>query len=251
MAAPKKKTPTAKDPKKPEPSADEPDEPDEPDDDALNERINAIVTSHTKRLQKTLSKQFDEIRALLAKPEPAADETETDETEADETEAKPAKDAASRRLEKRVAAAEKRAAAAEEREKKQAEQARAAEERSTIGAALTKAGITNPTLHEAALSLLANKGMIARDDAGLVRIKGKDKYQLEELLDVDTGVAQWLKTDGKAFLPPTDAGGSGASPSTGAGSETMTRSDYAKLDKREQAMIELDRASRGLPPLAS
>lgn len=249
MPGPKKKTPAIKDPKK-KPEETETEETEETEgEDELNERINAVVTSHTKRLEKKIGKQFDELKALLVKTEPDTDADEPD-TDADEPAAK-TKDADTRRLEKRVAAAEKKAQAAEQREREQAEKARSSEERSLVAGALTKAGVTNPALHEAALALLFSKGQVMRDEAGHVRVKGKDKYQLEAVLDVDSGVAQWLKAEGKAFLPPADAGGSGASPSLGAGGDTLTRTEFAKLDKAQQARIEIERASVGLPPLGA
>lgn len=84
------------------------------------------------------------------------------------------------------------------------------EERSALTEALRKAGIPDGRLGGAVSYLFLDQKKIVRDKEGNITWPVKrDGY--EDPLSIEQGVAEWLKTDeGKAYLPPVDATGSGS-----------------------------------------
>lgn len=99
----------------------------------------------------------------------------------------------------------------QEREKAEADK-RAQEERVAASEALASGGVTEAPRVKAALAVLASEGRIVRDEKGGICFRVQGKFG-EELVPVAEGVRGWLATeDGKLFVPPRDAKGSGTSP---------------------------------------
>jgi hypothetical protein len=261
----KPKTPPKKKPDDDEDDKPDGEKPDGDDDDEDDDRkINAIVTSRVNRALKPLLKEITGLKEALTKATAKPDSDDEDDDDADDGETPPAagkkpegkpSKGESRKLsamEKRLKAAEDRADAAEKAQKEAADKAKLQEENSTIYAALAKAGISDPKVQRAVASTLREDELIVRDEeTGKIRFKSVDKYGTEDLVDPESGLGKWLKSDGKAFLPAVAAGGSGAGGSAlrnAAGSQ-QTKADLSKLSKRERAVIDLERASSGLPPL--
>lgn len=264
-----KKIPPKKPVNPPKPDGDEEDtgadeggESDGDDSEEDNDRkINAIVTNRVNRALKPLSKLIEGLNAKIdsmSKPKEGDDSDDPDDEEDTEPQrptkrgSKPNKQLTA--LEKRVRDAEERAQNAEKAQKDQAEKALRQEEDSAITAALQKAGITDPRVAKAiTLSLRADELIVRDDETNKVRFKSVDKHGYEDLVDPDTGLGKWLKSDGKAFMPAVAAGGSGAggTASQQVGRANMSKQEIGKLSPREKAAIDLERASRGEPPLES
>jgi hypothetical protein len=79
------------------------------------------------------------------------------------------------------------------------------EERQHLTAALRASGVSEPMIRTLVPYLHSEAGKVKRgDDGSIVFVHDDEEHPLEK------GVAAWLKTeDGKAYLPPVDAGGSG------------------------------------------
>lgn len=265
MAKPKTPPKPSKNPPKPDTDEEDPSgeggegEDDDEDDDR---RINAIVTNRVNRALKPLSKQIADLTAALAasakKPEPGEGEGEGDDEDEESPPPKRASKASAGEskklsaLEKRVKDAEDRASKAEQAQKEQSEKALRAEEDGAIGVALQKAGFTDPKVIRAiTLSLRADELIVRDEETGKVRFKSVDKYGSEDLVDPDSGLGKWLKSDGKSFLPAVAASGSGAGGSNLQQTQQskLTKTEIGKLSPREKAQIDLERASQGLPPL--
>ena len=226
------------------------------DDEDQDRKINAIVTSRVNRALKPLTKTIEALTSRLeALSQPRSTDEDEEETDEEPAPRKGKSGGESKKLtalERRLKDAEDRAAKAEQAQKDQAEKALRQEENASISAALTKAGVTDPRVVRAITLALREEEMIVRDEeTGRVRFKTVDKYGTEDFVDPDSGVAKWLKSDGKAFLPAVPASGSGAGGSDAASVQQtkMSAGEIGKLSARERAAIEIDRASRGLPPL--
>lgn len=99
-----------------------------------------------------------------------------------------------------------------ERQAREAEkQARMSqEERTALSQALTAAGVDGARLKAAMALLYTEEKRIARNDKGEVGFKIQVAGGYEDVVSIEQGLTEWLKTDdGKAFLPPRAAGGSG------------------------------------------
>ncbi len=80
---------------------------------------------------------------------------------------------------------------------------------STAQAALVASDVPGDRV-KAAMALLQTEGLLEVAEDGSPVMKGKDKFGAEALIPVKDGIDDWLKTDeGKLFLPPTDAQGTG------------------------------------------
>lgn len=245
------KTPPKKNPPKNPPDDDQDDDQDESGDDEadrdLDNRINSVITNRLKRWGDTFAKRMEETLAKsLAGVKPAESQTEGDDQEGDQTPAgKKAKlDPKLSKMERELAETRKQLQEEKEAKAKADEQAKRAQERSILEQSLTEAGITG-TLRGGALALLLGEGRIVRDDEGNVKFKGQDKYGQEVLIDPAKGVKDWAKTDGKAYVPAIDAGGSGGGNANG----KLPKADVSKMSDRERASEEIRRATLGLPPL--
>lgn len=260
MAKPKTPPKQSKNPPKPDDDEEEtPGEGDEEEDDDEDDdrKINAIVTNRVNRALKPLTKQIADLTAALAaKAKPESDDEDDDDEEETPRSSKKGKsgvpDKKLTALEKRVKDAEERAANAEKAQQEQAAKAKIQEENAVIGAALQKAGITDPKVVKAITLSLREDELIVRDEeTGKPRFKTVDKYGSEDLVDPEVGIGKWIKTDGKAFVPAVQASGSGAG-GTGlqqTNGTKMSKAEISRLDAKQRAAIELERASRGQPPL--
>lgn len=97
-----------------------------------------------------------------------------------------------------------------ERKQVESESRRArAEEDDAVKSALMSAGVKDEARIRAALHTHRGEGRIKRDEAGTILfIKRTDSG--DEEVPLSKGIAEWAKTDeGKVFLPPSGAAGSG------------------------------------------
>lgn len=267
---PKPKTTPKPNPRTPETDPDDldlEDQEDEPNPEAMEKKINAIVTNRVKRALKPFEKLLGDlggkIDALGKKPaESTEDDQDEDQDEdpaqvitpgkaAAQTQEKPADAKWRKKMEKDLREEREKRETAEAAQAAAADKAKKDEERTTIMRALEKAGVTDPKAQRAAYLTMVEDGLVTRDDDGKICIKSVDKYGDEELVSPGAGASQWAKSDGKAFMPAVDAGGSGQGGAHNVNENTrkMTKQEYGKLDKVEKAKIELWRASNGMPPL--
>lgn len=104
------------------------------------------------------------------------------------------------------------------------------EERAALVSELRKAGIPEARIKGAAAWLHLEAGKIKRDADGEIVWPTKKSWG-EDNLSLSEGVAEWLLTDeGKEYLPPVDARGSGASPAKkgGKGNEKSEKAAAAE-----------------------
>lgn len=206
---------------------------DDDDDEALGERIsklvseqldaklNKAITGHFKREMPKFAEQIGAQVIAAMKPSAGDDDTNDDAgaggAGAGDGAGKGAKGkgggqsdevtAHIKRLEKQVAD-EKAARLKSENATKEAEQRRlATEENDLITKALMGAGVKDETHIEAALLLHRGRGRVKRNEEGeVVYVPGKDV----DPLPLAKGISDWAKSDeGKKFMPPSGAGGSG------------------------------------------
>lgn len=230
----------------PEVLQDPPDQ-DPPDDDAENQRINAIVTSRVKREMKPLLTALQEMRQMLqtreTPPEPKDDPAPNGAPAAPQADPVMAKQML--RIQKELEDERKARVAAEAARAEEAKASKRNEMRSQVQSLLAEAGITDRNLQRSALNILEEDGLILRDDNDRVRFKGTDKYGIETLYDPKVGLKSWLGTEGKSFLPPVDAGGSGTGGARTPGAKPNTRG----MSKEQIARINFERAFTGEPPI--
>lgn len=112
-----------------------------------------------------------------------------------------------------------------ERKQVESESRRArAEEDDAVKSALMASGVKDEARIRAALHTHRGEGRIKRDEAGTILfIKRTDSG--DEEVPLAKGIAEWSKTDeGKVFLPPSGASGSGGNaPKNGAGATKGTK----------------------------
>lgn len=100
---------------------------------------------------------------------------------------------------------EESAAAAEAEKNK----SRTQEERSQLMTALRKSGVDDARIAAAVAFIYLDQKLVRRDENDKVCMVFERDWG-EELVPVEKGAAEYLKTDsGKVFLPPIEAGGSG------------------------------------------
>lgn len=219
--------------KEPEVEQDPP-EANEDADRALDERIsrivNAAISTHSTRLKGTLSKEFDgllgPIKEALAKattpppPRDASNELDIERQKSMD----------------RIRELEDKYKAAESAREAEAQRALRVEERNVLQDALRKGGVDDARIRPAVALLYTEEQRIVRDDNGKVSMKVVGKYG-EELLPVDKAVAGWLQSDdGKIFLPPRGAAGSGSSHS-GRGKSADSPKDKAAQEKADAIRV--------------
>ncbi len=225
------------------------------DDGDDNQRINAIVTSRVKRALKPLEDMVKSLAETVGKMSPTKQADQDDEDDEDDEEQEPGKKpdtAVARKLDKlnKQLKNEREARKQAENAQKEAEEKRKRDEmRTHTNAALAKHGIKDPMLAKGAISILEENGVITRDDEGKIKYKSTDKYGIESLVEVDAGISQWIKGEGKSFLPAVDAGGSGQGSANAGGAGSVTKKDLAGMNPVQKARIAIERASMGLPPL--
>ena len=167
----------------------------------LREQLSGVPTQET--LAETIKASVTE---MLAAHAPAAPAKGAGDGESE----------AMKELRKKLEASDKRQQSlVDDLKKKDIEQQaildkqRRTEERQTLTAALEKAGVKT-TLRAAAVALLTERGLVKRDQDGNILFDHKDKDGNVEALPVEAGIGKWVATDeGKEYLPPKDAGGSG------------------------------------------
>jgi hypothetical protein len=194
------------------------------------DEINRIFDAREKRTLGKIDEMFKSRDAERAKAKEAR-RAEKDKAKAEKAAAKgaagpadgkgdPASEARFKALEKQLA--EERKLREEERSKRLAD-----EERSSVTEALTASGIVNV---KGALALLREDGRIGRSKDGQVIFKQPKEGYVEELAVLD-GIKAWADTDeGKFYLPPKGAAGSGA----GGGAAPGRRSGAAPTKEERQ-----------------
>ncbi len=228
-------------------------EDDEDTAEAENRRLNAIVTSRVKREMKSVNAtllQLQETLNKLAAPKAQdPDEDDDEETTGDKKEAQVDLKTSRKlsKLEKELAEEKQARKQAEVEKAQEQEKAKRTEMRTIYSAALQEHGVTDPKLLRAALNVLEEDGVMMRDEDGKVKFKGQDKYGIETNFDPKVGLKAWVATEGKSFVPAIEAGGSG----TGGARNTSTvgKKEFDKMDPKQRAAINLERACGGLPPL--
>ena len=110
---------------------------------------------------------------------------------------------------KREEARDAKIANIEAERKTEIEEKNRRQERDVLSIALKKHGVPDTRLRGAMSMLYSDDKVIRRDDDGNIRYVKQEEWG-EELVDVDKGVADFLKTDeGLSYLPPTGARGTG------------------------------------------
>lgn len=168
--------------------------------DAIAKVLAPVVEAHVKAATKDLPTAEGigkSIAAEVAKLKPAEDPPKDDKKDKPDA----ALTAKIDELQKSVKAAETA--------RLEAEQARKVDAgRSAARDALAKAGVPAEKLH-LVMPVIEASGVLdlAGDKPGW---KGKNSYGADDVLTLEEGAAAWVKTDdGKHFLPPVDAGGTG------------------------------------------
>jgi hypothetical protein len=107
------------------------------------------------------------------------------------------------------------------------------EERTALSQALTSRGVTGPHLKGAMALLYDAEKRIVRDDAGLVSFRIQ-RNGFEEVSPLERALDEWLNTDdGKTYMPPRQAQGSGTQP----GQPSRSGSTDGKMTKAEAAAM--------------
>lgn len=134
----------------------------------------------------------------------------------------------------RIAALEKTVEAEREARRQAEQKARTDRLHSETRAALLKAGVPQDRVH-LALAAIKDGGALSISDDGALGWKGKDKFGVDTTLTLEEGAKAWAGTsDGKAFLPPTGAQGTG----DGAGGVGGAKGP-STLPKREDGTYDL------------
>lgn len=111
------------------------------------------------------------------------------------------------------------------------------EEKTALSQALNANGVTGAKLRAAMAILYTEDKRISRDEKGEIGFKvprGSGQNTYEEMLPIEAGVVEWLKTDdGKEFAPPRNAHGSGTQPAT------LRRGQVTKEEKKAEALRQL------------
>lgn len=209
-------------------------------DEALAKKIQPILDAQNKAngvlTKAELDKRDADAKAAAEKAAKDAADAEAKKL-ADAEAAKkgnkaPEKDPAVAALEATVAELTKKATDAEAATKAERESARTAALYSATKDALVKAGIPADRVH-LALPAIKDAGVLAYD-GDRPGWKGTDpKTNTAAILDLSAGAAEWIKGDGKHFLPPKDIGGTGDGAGNGGGSgsnATPLRGTDGKLD---------------------
>lgn len=262
VQTPKKKKQKPEDPNElDDKTTEDPDDEDDDDKDAAeaeNRRLNAIVTSRVKREMKgintTLQAMQEQLTKLTTPKEEGVDEEDENEDGTPRT-VTPKEDPKLARkmskLEKELAEEKQARKQAEANAIQEQEKAKRNDMRGVYSAALTDLGVTDPKLLRAALNVLEEDGVMIRDEDGKIKFKGQDKYGIETNFDPKIGLKAWVATEGKSFVPAIDAGGSGTGGSRGTGNQSTSISakEFSRMDPKQKASINLERACSGLPPL--
>lgn len=184
------------------------------------EDFNRAASARDKRLEQRLEKMLAERAA--PKPAPADDDADEPQPAAAQGAAAPSSDAAIKRLEKMLERERKAREATEATLRDNAAKSARDEERSRLAEQLTAEGITGAKLKAAVALLHTEERRIKRNDQGSIVYVGDDGDET----DLKAGLKSWLSTDdGKSFLPPRGAQGSGTQPARGRLGEPLSPRD--------------------------
>lgn len=180
--------------------------------DLMVRHINGAVTTHLGRmrgdLEKSLSTQFSSLldeKFASFKPKDDKPDDKRDDKAGDKKD-----DPEKAKLRSDLDNLTKKLTQQEEERRAEREQLLRNEERSELMSRLREAGIPEPRVKGAVALLLHDAKAIKRNGENKIVWPVKRDWGTEDL-ELDAGVSEWLKTDeGKAFLPPKEAKGSGA-----------------------------------------
>lgn len=186
-------------------------------DERVNRVVNAAVSAHLTRVKGALSKDFEGLLAGALKP---VTDTISRLEAAHQSKSTAQGDSGSRdeviqgieraKYDDRIRELEERYKAAESAREAEQKARQRDEERSALADALRKGGVDDARIRPAVALLYTEEQRVSRDDANKIVMKMNGKYG-EEHISLDEAVTTWLKSDdGKMFLPPRGAGGSGS-----------------------------------------
>lgn len=178
-------------------------------DKALEERIgkiaNAAFTSQMKRQKPGVTAE-DLDKLLDARDAKKAELAEAERKAKGEGGGQAQNAPEIAKLTKQLEELKKKADAAEAKSTAQEKAAQIAEDKATVTKTLEAAGVPAGQRARIALNHLLSEGLVKRTDDGNLVFVGKDGEE-----DLADGITAFLKTeDGKLFLPPSGASGSGA-----------------------------------------
>lgn len=178
---------------------------------AIGGRLDAFRKSFMKDMEGLLSPLVARVAELGDKP----GEKQTEKQAVGESEEVS-------KLRKKVDGYEKRALEIEDERSKEKAAAMSRAREALVSDALSKVGISNPTVAKAAASLLLP--LVATADDGRIVAKRTNKYGIDEEIAVEDYVKDWSKTDdGKAFIPAKEVRSPGRVPGGGGGARTGTQ----------------------------
>lgn len=178
--------------------------------------INASVASHMKRdgfkqmIGETVASSVgDAVKQALAERGGSGD-GDGDNGKGKGSGDKPdPRDAEIARLNSEQEALRKKWEKAESDREAEKTKSRTTEERSQLSAALRAAGVDDARLPAAVAFMYLDAKLVKRDENDRICLRFERDWG-EELLPIEKGAVEYLKTDaGKVFLPPVDAAGSG------------------------------------------
>lgn len=181
--------------------------PSPPDPTLSDDRLNKAISTHMSRVRKTLAEQLTE--TITKSLSPIQEQLAGLSKRPGKGEDGEGEDEAKKQLQARIAELERKNQEAEQRAEQVRTQQRQSEERNALEASLRNAGIQPGLVRAAVSQLYTEDKRIGRDDDGQIVYKVK-RAGYDEELSLDAGISEWLKDEGKSFLPPRGAAGSGA-----------------------------------------
>jgi hypothetical protein len=181
----------------------------EQDDERLNRIISRQVNGAMSQFKRVGMKEYilDAVKTSVAEAlqgfkAPEVKETTTKQPDGDESPMVKQLRAETQALAAKLKAQED--AAREDKTK-----AQRAEERGSLAEALRSAGVPDNRLRGAVAELYLDQQRIKRDAEGRIVFTMQRDWGVEEL-PVEKGIAEWVKSDeGKIYMPPVSANGSG------------------------------------------
>lgn len=175
--------------------------------EVLGAAVAPVVDAHVKAATKdavtpaALKAQLDELAKTLKPAEPGAGGGEGGKGKGGDPDPKIAA------LEKRLLEQEQATKTAQAAAAAEAERSRTSTLHTKAREALGKAGVPADRL-DFAMATLKDKGVLTYD-GDRPGWKGKDRLNLDAVLDMEAAATDWVKADGKLFLPPSGASGTG------------------------------------------
>lgn len=167
----------------------------------------------------TAMKDFKPATPTIEDPPKDKDKDTDDATKQALAKLKSDNESLNKRLEQQDTAAKEKETKAEKKET-----------RSQLDRALSKAGISTDRVSGAGAFLFHDRDIVKRNDEGEVCIEFKRDWG-KELVPIEKGITEWVKTDeGKGYMPPVDAGGSGNTGGTPPGRPALKGDKAAAAD---------------------